>query len=84
MMTSQSKNRIGKIPPRIDPTLNFKGEFLQFGWGDEKYFYIKMIPKYYFTMDKNFAEIGKGTREKTNILSRGGGAPCHGFLYKNF
>ena len=33
-------------------------------------------------MDENFAEIGKGTREKTNILSRG--APSHGFLYKNF
>ena len=43
-----------------------------------------MILKHYFTMDKNFAEIGKGAKEKTNILSRGGGAPSHGFLYKNF
>ena len=34
-----------------------------------------MIPKHYFTMDKNFAEIGKGTKEKTNILSRGGSLP---------
>ena len=34
-----------------------------------------MIPKHYFTMDKNFDEIGKGTREKTNILSRGGSLP---------
>ena len=67
MMTSQSKNRNWKIPPRIDPTLSFRGEFLQFGWGDEKYLYTKMISKHYFTMDKNFAEIGKGAKEKTNI-----------------
>ena len=26
-------------------------------------------------MDKNFAEIGKGTKEKTNILSRRGSLP---------
>ena len=30
-----------------------------------------MIPKHYFTMDKNFGEIGRGAKEKTNILSRG-------------
>ena len=34
-----------------------------------------MILKHYFTMDKNFGEIGKGTIEKTNILSRGFSLP---------
>ena len=34
-----------------------------------------MIPKHYLTMDKNFSEIGKGAKEKTNILSRGGLPP---------
>ena len=82
MMTSQFKNSNWENPPRIDPTLSFRGEYLQFGWGDKKYFYTKIIPKHYFTMDKNFGEIGKGAKEKTNILSRG--APSHGFLYKNF
>ena len=33
-------------------------------------------------MDKNFDEIGKGTKEKTNIYSRGGSLPW--FPIQNF
>ena len=60
-----------KITPKNNPTPRYKGQFLQFGWGDKKYFYTKMIPKHYFTMDEKCAEIGWAVREISNNLSRG-------------
>ena len=64
------------------PTLRRKGEFSHFEWEDEIQFYIRTLPKHYPTMDKRFAKIGKGMKEKTNSLSRG--APTYRFIYKNF
>ena len=65
-----------------NPTPRYKGQFLQFGWRDKKYFYTKMIPKHYLTMDEKCAEIGWAAKKISNNLSRG--ALSHGFLYKNF